>query len=223
MKIIDNVMKPVYVGVMRVAHKDPCNPSGQGVAWISPEGRWYAVPDGVGHGTWALHQVVYRNGLFAITGEWRKLVRDPKVGAAPSLLEVGLHQTDANPHVSFKVPGEVLVLGGPDLGAYVWEHEDSYLRGFILRVEQEEGDLGSPIRRRLKFVGIVHYVLGFAQCYLVGHTFDLVLESRLALDRLSKGRHVRRAKATGGTLLQEWKKHLTELWVDVRDADQVGA
>lgn len=63
---------------MRTAYKDPCNPSGQGVAWISPEGRWFAVPDGIGHGTWALHQVVYRNGLFALTGGWRGFVRDQK-------------------------------------------------------------------------------------------------------------------------------------------------
>lgn len=67
---------------MRTAYRDPCDPSGQGVAWISPEGRWFVVPDGIGHGTWALHQVVHHNGLFALTGDWRGFVRDQKAVAA---------------------------------------------------------------------------------------------------------------------------------------------
>ena len=67
---------------LKMALEDPCNSGAQGVAWIDPDGRWFTVPDGIGHGTWALQQVVFRGGLFSITGEWRKFVRDKKAIAA---------------------------------------------------------------------------------------------------------------------------------------------
>ena len=61
----------------------PCESNAQGVAWISPEGRWYSIPYGIGHGTWVIDQIVYTMGLFH--RDWRDFVTDPKAVAAMEL------------------------------------------------------------------------------------------------------------------------------------------
>ena len=61
----------------------PCEANAQGVAWVSPEGRWHAMPSGVGHGTWVVDQLVYTMGLFH--RDWREYVTVPKAVEAMAL------------------------------------------------------------------------------------------------------------------------------------------
>lgn len=69
--------------IKMAATGEPCAPQAQGVAWISPDGRWYDVPYGIGHGTWVIDQIVYTMGLFH--RDWREYVTVPKAVEAMAL------------------------------------------------------------------------------------------------------------------------------------------
>jgi len=79
----------------------PCAGNSQGVAWISPQGRWYLMPQNVGHGTWVIDQIVYPSGLFHYN--WREYVNDPTAVKAMELaFETPMKEDTIN--VVVKVP-----------------------------------------------------------------------------------------------------------------------